>query len=557
MPTLTNYLGTGSNPRLCLTLGDNQAGWKSYRIDYQQAGNVPNGWSAWNVTDEFNNYYGTITLTSDGTNLKWGNYAAGKNGYYLEDIILNNGQLSLQLIHRPDNKGGPFADTPPAKPAVFNGTNTPIKLSVTGSDIVDNFGRKVKLKGVVRPSLEWNTQGQFLSADDIKQMSSWGSNTIRLDLNQDFWLNSQDASVKGSYKQIIDAIIYEATKNNMAVILDLHWLDSNLKQAPMADTKSLEFWRQVATAYKDFGTVIFELYNEPYQITQQIWLDGDGIYVGYQQMHDVVRATGANNPVIINGLDYAYDLSFVNDSFSVKGTNIIYGSHPYNDKGASGYTGPGGSFENNFRWVLGKYPLIFTEFGDNQSADYQYPYHYLDAYTLSLNYASQNNLHYTSFAWWVEPTNPAFPTLISDWNGTPVNGGALVHDDLQKNPPTNFFQPPDHVLARRPRAQAQENPILSHLTFQLVELQEMSKANPDIQEVIKDCLKQVLQFQSKDNLRELIDFVQQQKDEIKRFEQNQACWPFGFFCRTSISDSLDKLINDVSQQIRQMPSPFL
>lgn len=69
--------------------------------------------------------------------------------------------------------------------------------------------------------------------------------------------------------------------------------------------------------------VIFELYNEPYQIEEATWLHGNGICVGYQQMYDEVRATGANNLVIVNGLDYGYDLHFVNDTFGMQGANIF------------------------------------------------------------------------------------------------------------------------------------------------------------------------------------------------------------------------------------------
>lgn len=124
-----------------------------------------------------------------------------------------------------------------------------------GGQIINDKGTPISLKGIVRSSLEWNKQGQYLSPDDIALIASWGGNIIRIDLNQQFWFDSQPIEKKGSYKQIIDAIIYESIKNNMAVILDLHWtLD---KQESMANKDAVKFWTEVATAYKDFGTVIF------------------------------------------------------------------------------------------------------------------------------------------------------------------------------------------------------------------------------------------------------------------------------------------------------------
>lgn len=284
----------------------------------------------------------------------------------------------------------------------------------------------------MRPSLEWSAQGQNLSPQDIENMRHWNANVIRLDLYQNYWFASEPATQKGSYKQIINAIIYYAIQNKMAVILDLHWTDGAY-QSPMANANSVTFWKQVANDYKNFGTVIFELFNEPYGFDPNNksdldrWLNGDKISPGYQQLYDAVRSVGANNICIINGTDYGYDISFVNDAFGVKGYNIVYGSHPYNEKGANG------GFDKNFKGVLGKYPLIFTEFGVNQSE--YFPDGYKKVYDRILAYINANKVSYTAFAWWVDSMNPnTFPDLIKDWSGTPLNGGTNVHNDMQGHP---------------------------------------------------------------------------------------------------------------------------
>jgi endoglucanase len=41
-----------------------------------------------------------------------------------------------------------------------------------------------------------------------------------------------------------------------------------------------------------------------------------------------VRDTGANNVVIIGGLNYAYDLSGI-ANYAIDGVNIMYNTHPY------------------------------------------------------------------------------------------------------------------------------------------------------------------------------------------------------------------------------------
>jgi len=445
--TLANYLGPGSNPNLTMVLGKNAPKWRTYNLNYQGIGNIPWSddssaqWSTWDVFDENANYYGTITLNCSSTAATWVRYAAGTHGYYLVGIQFGpvqgkTGAYQLtvqQIIRPPQTTGGPFPDALLATPAVYPRTSRPIVLTTNGARIVNDQGNTVLLKGVVRPSLEWNSQGQYLGASDIAAMHSWGANCIRIPLNQVWWIASKPRTTTGSYKQIVDAMIYYAIQQGMAVILDLHKTDTSEAPALMANQDSLTFWQDVAKTYASFGTVLFELYNEPVNISEQQWLSGGGGYVGYQQLYNAVRHdAGANNPCIVGGLDWAYKLDFVSKHFCVQGTGLVYCSHPYAPKGTPSYNGP--SFTTNFAGVLGTFPVIFTEFGGNNMTTYKD----IDYYKAVISYANANEFHYTAFAWWVEAAKPDFPTLIGDWGGTPINSGVIVHDDLKVSPGTSL-----------------------------------------------------------------------------------------------------------------------
>ena len=72
---------------------------------------------------------------------------------------------------------------------------------------------------------------------------------------------------------------------------------------------SVEFWKSCASTYKNHPAVIFDLYNEPHDVTWDIWLKGGEVTekasrrnprktfqaVGMQALLDTVRATGAKN----------------------------------------------------------------------------------------------------------------------------------------------------------------------------------------------------------------------------------------------------------------------
>jgi hypothetical protein len=116
----------------------------------------------------------------------------------------------------------------------------------------------------------------------------------------------------------------------------------------------------------------------------------------------------------------------------------MYCSHPYYPKGNTG-----GKFSpaSNFAGVLGKFPVIFTEFGGNLANQFGdggiIKSFLLDYYNQVISYMGTNGFHYTGWAWWVENNKPDWPTLINDWTtGLPWNGGEPVHKDIREHPGT-------------------------------------------------------------------------------------------------------------------------
>ena len=67
----------------------------------------------------------------------------------------------------------------------------------------------------------------------------------------------------------------------------------------MPDRNSLAFWKDCAGAYKDHPAVLFDLYNEPHNVTWDVWLErgqGDGEGPprrGYTKTYDAVGDAGA------------------------------------------------------------------------------------------------------------------------------------------------------------------------------------------------------------------------------------------------------------------------
>jgi hypothetical protein len=293
---------------------------------------------------------------------------------------------------------------------------------VQGNTIYDAAGEPHLFHGVDRPSLEWSATGEYLSLADYQLMASWKANVVRIALNQDYWLENTS-----SYQQTVDRQVQWAESAGLDVILDLHWSDkgdpaNTPAQQRMADARSVLFWQAVAAKYRGDGRVLFELYNEPHDVSWGVWLgggpSGDGFTVaGMQQLHDAVRAAGAENLVIVGGLQFAYDLSGVSQ-YPVQGHNIVYATHPYNqppDKQPA-------QWDSAFGTLSATYPVMATEFGDVSAACAT------DYYSALIAYANAHNMSWSGWAWY--PSGCQFPSLIADWSGTPTAAGEIEKNAL-------------------------------------------------------------------------------------------------------------------------------
>jgi hypothetical protein len=188
----------------------------------------------------------------------------------------------------------------------------------------------------------------------------------------------------------------------------------------MADANSVTFWTEVATKYAGDGHVMFELYNEPHDVTWDVWLSGgpsgDGFTVaGMQQLYTAIRGAGAQNIVIVGGLKFAYDLSGA-QTYRVDGYNVMYATHPYNQPDKQP-----GDWDKSFGSLAVVAPVIVTEFGDATSCSSTYA-------DQVIQYANLHALHWTAWAWFVGGCN--FPSLITDWSATPSAPGGVVKSAL-------------------------------------------------------------------------------------------------------------------------------
>jgi hypothetical protein len=347
--------------------------------------------------------------------------------------------------------------------AMFKGSSysskMPLPLKVAGTQILNSQGQPMLLRGVNAASLEWTTDGQGHIVQTVNTaIHDWHVNIIRLPLSQDRWFGKAPEQKDGgkAYRALIHQVVDNCATQKCYIILDLHWSDcnewgTNIGQHSMPDLNSIAFWKDFAPVYANNPAVLFDLYNEPHDVSWDVWLNGGKITdrpngrragpprtyeaVGMQKMLDTVRATGARNVVVAGGLDWAYDLSGILDGRQLSdphGNGVIYANHCYDNKGDSVY-----AWIAKMEKATAKLPVIVSEYGGNSGPSRRVP---ADNWLRHVLQALDD--HKWSWTAW-DLNSSAGPTLISNWNYTPTpRFGVYVKQELAGTLPAYTPPPP-------------------------------------------------------------------------------------------------------------------
>ncbi len=317
------------------------------------------------------------------------------------------------------------------------------QLHVDGKYIKTSDGTIVKLSGVNIPSLEWSNQGEHISQSVQAAVKDWRANVIRFPLCQDRWFGKADGQADSgkSYQSLVDAAIKQANTLGAFVVIDLHWSDAGvwgkyLSQHKMPDRNSIVFWKDIAKKYANIPGVLFDIYNEPHDVDWNIWKSGGQISeningvtsnyfaVGFQEIIDSIRSTGAKNILIVSGLDWAYDLSGLTTGYDLNdpnGNGIIYSFHIYPWKGISAL-----DWDLHIRFISSNHPIFIGEVGCKPDPAQPDPNVWAPEV---IRYINLNGFSWA--AWSFHPL--ASPCLISDWSYTPTSyWGVYVKDALLK-----------------------------------------------------------------------------------------------------------------------------
>jgi len=317
---------------------------------------------------------------------------------------------------------------------------------VSGNHLVNGNGKVVTLHGVDISGTEWEClwNGKAFAAPSdeasIEAMAAWHINAVRIPLDEECWLGIDGAATANDlevYRETIRNYVNRLHAHGMYVILDLHMNTpgetlSGVVPYPeagyeMADEQHAPtFWESIASYFKNDHAVLFDLYNEPADISWNCWREGcmapRGFQTaGMQQLINVVRNTGATQPIMVGGLEHASlaGQEWLNNRPTDPANQLVASVHEYDQASI-------GRFNGNIGIVAKQFPVVMGEIGEQDCAD--------ETINVFLPWADEHGISYLAWDWYTGGCTTS-PALISNYNGTPTNYGIGYREHLLANFP--------------------------------------------------------------------------------------------------------------------------
>jgi len=281
-----------------------------------------------------------------------------------------------------------------------------------------------------------------LDNSSIGPMLTWGINTVRIILNEFCWLNINGAVYAGAtYQNTIKSYVDLLTKNSFAVMFVLGAAGAGPTAAPFQMdpmpnyNHSVPFWRSVATAYKNYTNVLFQLYDRPYPdggafnttAGWSCWRDGNNSCptdangfrntAGFSSIIKNIRTIDTKRIIYVSGISYGNGMAAWN---AYKPTDSVHKTLPLVSIDNSMYT----PCNNPSCWALTieylvddeDFPLFWSvyDFGEDASDCYcsiscQGAKFGIEAYYMSM-----------SAGYWDADVSCIAGSMLWDWTGTPT-----------------------------------------------------------------------------------------------------------------------------------------
>lgn len=199
--------------------------------------------------------------------------------------------------------------------------NTPVstygKLKVEGTNIIGENEQVIQLKGISTHGLQWYPQ--YVNKETFEYMrDEWKINVVRLAMYTD----PSAGYTKELHSKVKEGINY-ATELGLYVIVDWHILSDGNPNT--YKTEAIEFFKEIATEYKNNKNIIYEICNEP---NGNVTWERD-IKPYAEEVIKEIRKIDEEAIIICGTPTWSQDVDVVSKSPIEGYSNIMYSLHFY------------------------------------------------------------------------------------------------------------------------------------------------------------------------------------------------------------------------------------
>ncbi len=223
------------------------------------------------------------------------------------------------------NGGGAATATPSEPPTVAEAdvAGTPVgehgALRIEGTQLVDQNGVAVQLRGPSSMWLNWERTGYASNQSLITLFrDDWDASVVRAAMGVEANSGPTYLAAPSTALSDLRAVIDNAIRLGLYVIID--WHDH---EAVAHEAEAIDFFQQMATLYGEYPNVIYEVFNEPLQVS---WSEELKPY--HENVVSAIRAIDPDNLIILGTPNWS---QYVDEASAdpVEGTNLMYTLHFY------------------------------------------------------------------------------------------------------------------------------------------------------------------------------------------------------------------------------------
>lgn len=206
-----------------------------------------------------------------------------------------------------------------------------LSVSLSSHQLVDAYGERVQLRGLSAIAFAAPPSGYRYACVSKESISyavlNYGMNVFRLPILISASENGYETNSE-YYDEYIDDVISWCEDLDIYIIIDWHvtspgdpnyWLDSPGGETGLA----IDFWKKMATSYNTKRHVIYEIANEPSNVT---WSD---VLLYHNSVIQEIRKIDPLNLIIAGTAHWSQDIDLaVTDPVALP-TNVLYAFHFY------------------------------------------------------------------------------------------------------------------------------------------------------------------------------------------------------------------------------------